>query len=227
MPVVLHSADPPHFWEYEKLSEYQKNVGWFCDSSLPAKDEFRKAIWSVMEKFPKLKLTLAHMGFLHDHPEHLCEFFDRWENTGIDLTPNDYEMGDMDTNIPYWQNFFSKYRDRIYYGTDAYPFDLEGKTYAERFPRVTRLRSFLEEDDTTFDFHFLHVRHGLALPEDILEDVYYKNHDRRYGAPRPLDKERIAAECENILNNCPYTLSALDVKNLQKMHAYFQKKIKE
>ena len=42
IPIVLHTSDPSHFWDWDRLSDYAKNRGWFCDETYPSWDDFRK-----------------------------------------------------------------------------------------------------------------------------------------------------------------------------------------
>ncbi len=224
IPVVLHSADPPHYWDYSKLSDYEREKGWFCDSSYPSKDDFRKEVWGIMEKFPKLPLVLAHMGFLHDNKEYMTEFVQRWDNTMIDLTPNNYEMLDMGEDILWWKDFFVKWRKRIMFGTDAYSFELEGKTYEECFPRTVLLKDFLETDSRELEIlPGRKIERGLGLFEDVLKDIYYNNFIDVYGKAKPLCPELIAQECKNLLENPPHKMLSEDEMNLKKILKDFSK----
>lgn len=223
IPIVLHTSDPSFYWDWSRLSDYAKERGWFCDDTYPTWDDFRKEVWGIMEKFPKLHLVLAHMGFLNEVPERAAEFMERWDNTVLDLTPNSYEMLDIAKDFDWWKAFFSKYRKRIVYGTDAYSFDLDGATYDERYMRIRPLQAFLETDDHEINVGVGVVPHGLGLDKDILEDIYYNNFKRLYGEPKPVCNELVAEECNILLENPPYNLLDEDIKNLEKIKTYFTK----
>lgn len=222
IPIVLHTSDPSHFWDWNRLSDYAKNRGWFCDETYPSWDDFRKEVWGIMEKFPKLNLILAHMGFLNEVPERAEEFLERWENTCLDLTPNSYEMLDIAKDFNWWKSFFIKNRKRFVYGTDAYSLDLDGATYEERFMRIRPLMEFLETDDHEINVGVGVVPHGLGLDKEILEDIYYNNFKRLYGEPKSVSNELAVMECQLLLENPPYTLSEDDKLNLMKIMNYFK-----
>ena len=89
LPVLMHIADPRHFWgPKEGMSAYGLKSGWWCgDGSCPSFDELHNEVYEILEKFPKLRFRAAHCFFLGDDIEALTAFFERWENTAIDLTP--------------------------------------------------------------------------------------------------------------------------------------------
>lgn len=198
MPIVMHVADPPHFWDRSQLSEYELNAGWFCDSTFPSKEELRDEVFGILKRFPRLKLTLAHMGFFSNNIDTAERFLENYENTAFDLTPNSYELEDFDNSPDIWRSFFKKYQKRILYGTDTYDFD-PGNTPAEEMygQRINLLRSFLETDREVKAPRKI-VR-GFALDKGILTDIYSGNHYRRYGkVPKKPDEHIMKKMCEEL-----------------------------
>jgi hypothetical protein len=75
------------------------------------------------------------------------------------------ELGRQPRNA---RKFFIKYQDRILFGKDTYN--------VSEYPFYFRV---LESEDEYFDnirrYHGLWKLYGLALPDDVLKKVYYKN----------------------------------------------------
>lgn len=213
MPVTLHLADPPHFWHYEKLTPYEKSRCWFCDSTYPTKEEFHKESENIMEKFPRLKLTIAHFAFLAGDREKLSSIMERYKNLSLDLTPNAYEFEDFQKDPKFWKAFFIKYQDRILYGTDTYNIALEERdpeaVYGER---INQVKTFVETDR---EFTAVTQKvNGFALDRKIVENIYGKNFLRRVGgAPAKINFELALKECQRLMA-LPQCNEQFDLENL-------------
>ena len=205
MPVKLHLADPAYFWgPKENLSEWAIKRGWWCgDGTYPTRDEFYEETYGILKKFPKLKLTLAHFGFMTY--DEAVAFLENWENTAFDLTPGAEWCKVVTENYEKWKLFFTKCADRIYFGTDTYneiSSDADEETYEKSGARYNTVRKMLENDPSeTFNTGgILGDFKPLGLERDILEKIYYKNMRSTYGNPKPLNKS-LFIECAEKLKD--------------------------
>lgn len=203
MPLVMHVADPRMFWKDKKdvLPEHLARGWWYGDKGYLSFEQLHQEVYGILEKFPKLKLCAAHFFFLSDDMEALTQFFERWENTAVDLTPAMMNLVDITHAPEIWKPFFEKYRHRIFFGSDNYLYT-RGRDYIMQHHtcQCTMLRQTLEHTPRE---EFL-CNSGrivpLNLPEDILRDIYYNNHARLHPQPRPVDPGLIAEDARTLLD---------------------------
>lgn len=203
MPLVMHVADPRMFWKDKKdvLPEHLARGWWYGDKGYLSFEQLHQEVYGILEKFPKLKLCAAHFFFLSDDVEALTQFFERWENTAVDLTPAMMNLVDITHAPEIWKPFFEKYRHRIFFGSDNYLYT-RGRDYIMQHHtcQCTMLRQTLEHTPRE---EFL-CNSGrivpLNLPEDILRDIYYNNHARLHPQPRPVDPGLIAEDARTLLD---------------------------
>lgn len=194
MPLKIHLADPAKYWgPREEMTEMAIARGWWCgDGTYPARDEFYEETYGIMKKFPKLKLCLAHLGYMSY--DEAVAFLETWENVSFDLTPGAAWCKLATENPEKWKEFFAKYADRVYFGTDTYN-KLEGEDNADGYEksssRYNVVRTMLEKSSDEI------IEYGgelgnftpLMLPEDVLAKIYYKNQRALLGDPRALNRE--------------------------------------
>lgn len=204
MPMKIHLADPAMYWgPKETMSEMAIKRGWWCgDGTYPARDEFYEETYGIMKKFPKLRLCLAHLGYMTY--DEAVAFLENWENTTFDLTPGALWCKNATDEPEKWKEFFTKYADRIYFGTDTYN-NLEGEDneagYEKTSSRYNLVRSMLE---FSADKKLLDANYGeltpLELSRELLEKIYYKNMRSSHGEPKPLNKAKFI-ECAEELKS--------------------------
>ncbi|MBQ3506720.1 MAG: amidohydrolase family protein [Clostridia bacterium] len=193
IPVTMHIANPESFWEEA------------YDDTFASKEQITKEMFGIMQKHPKLKLTLAHFGFM-SYDIQQAEAFMQYENTVFDLTPGGEQLIEMRKSWPQWQAFFEKYQNRIIYGTDQYAFPDDDETtwkisYHRRPDFVQR---FLETDD-----EFVYAAKtdttvkGVKLDKRILNRIYRENLIALLGEPRKIDEEYLKRKAEELLKNLP------------------------
>ena len=113
------------------------------------------------------------------------------------------------------RGFFTRFADRIFYGTDMFPRLTDGQ--AEE--RSGIVRRFLETEEVfrlSPDADFLlgppedgEVR-GIALPQEVLEKIYHLNFERITGkAPVGLDLGAAIEECRRIASEAEQPDEAL------------------
>jgi len=171
IPVFIHSADPPSFWDPHD----ENNERWLELKLRPNRKRGPNdpAPWeqiiaeqhNMFKKHPNTTFVAAHFGWFANNLEKLGELLEEMPNMYIETGAIIAELGRQ----PRMANqFFEQYQDRILFGKDAYNPD-EYHTYF----RV------LETADEYFPYykryHAFWRMYGLDLPDEILKKVYYKN----------------------------------------------------
>ena len=171
IPVIIHSADPLSFWEPED----RYNERWLELKTHPDRKRENKdpASWSqiineqhnLFRKHPKTIFIAAHLGWLGNNLGELGKLLDELPNVYTEIAAVVAELGRQPKAA---RQFFIKYQDRIMFGKDSWVPE-EYRTYF----RV------LETADEYFPYHKKYHAfwrmYGLALPDEVLKKVYYKN----------------------------------------------------
>ncbi len=225
MPIIMHLADPEGSWNMATASEDAKALGrTYCDG-FPSKQQLTDEVFGVLEKHPKLKLGLAHFGFM-SYDINVAERFLSFENTFFDITPGGEQLIEMTKNWDKWLAFFIKNQDRIVYGTDYYAFPKVDET---RWLKAVHLRPdfvrrFFETDG---EYEYLGAAFkGVKLEKPLRDKIYRDNFMALLGEPKPIDKNYFKKEIERLLIEKPqgkvfYTKNSLiditNVENLKKV----------
>lgn len=212
VPITMHVANPEDYWDIANAPAFAIQAGRVCDETYPTKAQLEEEVQGIMKKFPKLRMALAHFGFMSYDIEQAKRWLDEYENTRFDLTPGGEQLLNMAKKWDEWHEFFVKYQDRIIYGTDYYPFpkDENWETCFNRRPKF--LRQFFETD-TEHDYGNEHFK-GVKLEEDIRSKIYGLNAKRELGTPSPINYAYMKAEAERLLAD-PVKSSELDEEDLQ------------
>lgn len=168
IPILLHSCDPARNWDADAADERALRMGWVYGRDMPPQQSFFAATERVLEKYPRLRITLAHMGFYSDNLEHAQALLDTYPNLRFDITPAliIYEQLSMQQNA---RQFFIKNASRLIYGTDA-EYDLCGFSREYNDKKVRVITAFLEgSGECTADGIRLCP---LDLPKNALEMIY-------------------------------------------------------
>lgn len=235
IPVTMHLGDPPEFWDINKISEYALKVGWYCDETYPTLEELRREVLGILDKFPRLRLTMAHFFFLSQDLEACADLFEHYPTLCFDLTPGGEMFENFSKRPEDWRAFFCRYADRISLGTDTYNYALHD-TLADYgngadLARTNLVRKYLEWTEP-----FAHPWYGTLIPfgldDDTLTKIYRGNFLRRLGPTRPVNCGAAAYAALNILNAFDHGAlccedderTALEYENLQVIKAYFENK---
>ena len=197
IPVTMHIANPETFWDISKIDEYSKKMGRGCDETYPTKSQLHEEVDGIMKKHPKLRLILAHFGFMCYDIRQARQWLDAYENTMIDLTPGGEQFFIMLNNWDEWYDFFVQYQDRIIYGSDYYAFPQDEK-WEENFQRRPKfLRDFFETNTE----HLYNGRSfcGVDLAKDIRQKIYWDNSMRMLGEPKTIDLAYFKKKAEELL----------------------------
>jgi hypothetical protein len=143
-------------------------------------------------------VILAHFYFLSADLKRAAAFLDAHPNACFDLTPGSEMYFNFSANLEATTEFFTRYQDRIVFGTDigASAVGKPGTAldHAETLGRTYVVRAFLENSGAIeIPDGVKHWRRpnaeirGLGLPEAILNKIYHGNFCRIYGdTPKPL-----------------------------------------
>ena len=199
-PAIDHPANDPTLTKMEQIGlpgasihVSQPYPTRWCED--PVKFWQAQHAWiRVLDRHPGLVVVNAHMldFFRSDEQlDHLCYMLETYPHLHVDLAARFQQFHTMD-----WlklREFMIAYADRILFGTDISRVEGEDvREIAERYARCFRL---LETDDLVpGGFFGTAETKGLALPQDVLEKIYYRNALRIY--PR----------VEEVLTKLGYTL---------------------
>lgn len=171
IPVLIHTGDPKSFWD--PLDRY--NERWLELKLHPGRkrDPNTSVAWAklldeqhnVFRKHPKTTFINAHFGWYPNNLGKLDSLMQEFPNMNLEIGAIIAELGRQPRAA---HAFFVKYQDRILFGKDSWV-PSEYSTYF----RV------LETDDEYFPYHKKYHAfwrmYGMALPDDVLKKVYYKN----------------------------------------------------
>ncbi len=171
IPVLIHSADPASFWDpmnsdNERWLELKLRPGRKRSATNPV--PFEQIIaeqHNVFKKHPQTKFINAHFGWMANNLAKLDKFLKEYPNVYVEIGAIIAELG-RQPKMSNW--FFERNQDRVLFGKDSYRVN-EYYTYF----RV------LESGDEYFPYykkyHAYWKMYGLALPDNILKKLYYKN----------------------------------------------------
>ena len=171
IPVLIHSGEPSSFWHpkdkfNERWLELRQKPNRFRDpDNNPSFEEVLAEQHEVFKKHPNTIFINAHLGWMGNDLDRLETHLDTFPNVMTEIGAVLAELGRQPKRA---RSFFIKYQDRILFGKDSYKVS-EYYTYF----RV------LETDDEYFDYYRKRHAHwkmyGLALPDTVLQKLYYKN----------------------------------------------------
>ena len=197
-PITIHFANPAANWDREKVSPHAIMAGRVYDGTYPTKDEISAQVFRVLDKFPRLRLAAAHFGFFMGEKQNAERFLGAYPNTYFDITPGGEQYFHMLKDWDYWHAFIEKYRDRIFYGSDFYPFsDDDEEKWQTLFWRRPRLIRQFFETDTEHDYMGTPFR-GVALEKPLRYRIYRENAKHFLNPRTPVDKAYLVREAERL-----------------------------
>lgn len=202
-PVMIHTSDSygrflqigPENERYEAGLWRSNPEGNYYKTGQPGPEGIEKARANMHAKHPKTRFVNAHVAMLYYDPRKVTAFLDKYPNADVEISAAVQDLGRAPR---LWREFFLKYQDRIFFGSDGNP----GRGIDEFWVPHWR---FLE----TFDEHFdhpaqirsatgapLHGRwkiYGINLPDSVLRKVYYENALRYLPSVRGAIQKQLAA----------------------------------
>lgn len=175
LPILIHIADPVAFFrpidQYnERYENLQNHPDWsFCAPELFTFKQLMEQQENMIAGNPDTTFVVAHGGSYSENLGQVAKWLDSYPNMHIDIAARLAEFGRQ----PYTsRKFFTKYQDRIVFGTDYGPGYHNRSLYYE----------FLETWNEYFDYTFARIPgqgrwkiYGIGLEDEILEKVYNKN----------------------------------------------------
>lgn len=210
-PVLFHMGDPETYWDINRCTKLALDSGWFCgDGTYPPLEDFYANIERVLDKHPRLNISMAHFYFLSDQIEQAEKTLDKYPFVRFDLTPGREMYENFSKRPDEWHDFFIKYQDRILYGTDN---GWGGTTDENEKYELAKLNAsvqhrFLQTADVFEGYGF--TIKGINLPHKVLEKIYYKNFEKMAGkAPKDMDSRKGLGYVEEMIQvyqgaNIPY-----------------------
>jgi len=171
IPVLIHTADP-----WGLFQPMDKNNERWLELKIQARrnqSQQTDYTWEqlideqhrLFARHPQTTFINAHLGWLGHDLGRLAELLDRLPNVYAEIGAITSELGRQPRAA---HRFFVKYQDRILFGKDLYS-----------VPEYHVYFRLLETDDEYFDpirkYHGIWKLYGLALPDDVLKKLYYKN----------------------------------------------------
>jgi predicted TIM-barrel fold metal-dependent hydrolase len=178
LPVVIHVADPVAFFDpidetNERWEELGNHPDWaFTSPPFMPFLHVVEGLANLVARHPRTIFIGAHVGCYAENLAWVGALLERCTNLYVDISARIGELGRQ----PYTaRRFFLQYADRILFGSDMGP-------YPEAYRIIYR---FLETDDEYFNYNAAPIPmqgrwyvHGLYLPEDVLEKIYFRNAER-------------------------------------------------
>ena len=176
MPVLFHIGDLNAFFTpIDEKNEYRDTLllhpewsfnapGFYSFAELMAMQE------NLLSQNPKTQFIIAHMGSYAENLAQVGRWLDTYPNMHVDIADRLNELGRQ----PYTARaFFNRYADRIVFGTDLLPTDIERypiyweflETFNEYFPYRTERGIALGNWNI----------YGIGLEDAVLQKIYYEN----------------------------------------------------
>lgn len=170
IPVLIHAADPPQFWQpidknNERWLELKLHPGRRHDNDPVKWETIIAEQHNVFRKHPKTKFINAHLGWFGSNLTKLSELMETFPNMYTEIGAVIAELGRQPRAA---KAFLTKYQDRVLFGKDSW--------VPEEYETYFRV---LETEDEYFPYHKRYHAfwrmYGIGLPDEILKKIYYKN----------------------------------------------------
>jgi predicted TIM-barrel fold metal-dependent hydrolase len=187
-PVLWHVGDPPEFWSERTVPQWARERGWWYDDTHPSKASLEAEIARIFRRHPTLNLILPHFFFLSDRLDDAATLLRTYPDIALDLAPGIELYHNLTARRDDARAFFIRFADRILFGSD---FGLPCGWSRERGMMIRRFletdETFPVPDDPAMQPDDRPPLRGLALPREVLRQIYGDNFRRRVGAtPRAL-----------------------------------------
>lgn len=181
LPVVLHVADPPAFFEpadrfNERLEEIVQYHFWHHYQKGLKFLDFIEQLDSLLGAWPDTRFLVAHLCSYPSNLDHVTELMKRHDNLYTDIAATLSEIGRQPRRF---YRFATEFQDRILFGTDYFAGD--------SIPHLPYFR-FFETEDEYFPYSvngkYEHGRwniYGCNLEYETREKIYYKNAECFFG----------------------------------------------
>lgn len=192
LPLTWHCGDPACFWDPETCPKEAIEHGWDClGPEYPSLQELYRQVEAVLDRHPRMRVSLAHFYFASDDIEHAKRVLDKYENVKYDLCPGFEEFVNFVKEPEKWHDFFVQYQDRIIYGTDRTD-DLADESYGNYDGTYNYfLRALFKNEPVNRDgLNGI----GCGLPAEVHDKLFAQNFIDIVGTqPKPIHKKGVEA----------------------------------
>lgn len=187
IPVMAHIGEPkqawlplddpnnPHYGYYTNHPEYHA----YQHPEIPHYDTIMAARDRWLAQNPQLTVLCAHLGSMSHDVQMVAQRLDRYPNMLVEMGARFGDLAGQESSRV--ATFFSKYQDRILFGSDygnSVPQDslsledleLEQQQLADNYQRLWR---YLATTDSLVIRN--QATQGLGLSEEVLQKVFYGN----------------------------------------------------
>lgn len=171
IPVIIHTAEPKEFFSpLDTHNERWLELSLFADRRNyhpegPTWEQLMEERDRMYAANPKTRYIGAHFDWYGSDLARAARQLDELPNLVLEVGAVLYDFGRQPRAA---REFFIKYQDRILFGKDSFQ--------ASEFPFYWRV---FETGDEYFDYyrdyHAFWKLYGMALPDDVLKKLYYKN----------------------------------------------------
>jgi predicted TIM-barrel fold metal-dependent hydrolase len=178
VPVLIHVADPVAFFEpldatNERWEELHAHPDWhFPSPPFPSFMSIMEGLAALVARHPGTDFIGAHVGCYAENLGWVGALMNRCPNFYVDISARLGELGRQPYSA---RRFFTEHADRVLFGIDVGADLATYRTYYR----------FLETDDEYFSYDGREVPgqgrwaiYGVALPDDVLEKIYFRNAER-------------------------------------------------
>lgn len=188
MPVLIHTAEPPSFWEpvdpsNERYLELLENPSWSLHGTqAPSLEELMRQRERLLARHRQTNFIGAHFGMNPEDLDYVAYLLDNHPNYYVDMSSVIQELGRQPYSA---RRFFIRYQDRILFGTDGgFGLVAEGDGWTPE--RMYRSHfEFLETDNEYIEYPLADITkqgswrvYGLDLPPEVLRKLYFENASR-------------------------------------------------
>jgi predicted TIM-barrel fold metal-dependent hydrolase len=171
VPVLIHTAEPQEF--FEKLD--YTNERWlemalyrdrrYPEGEFPRFEELLGERDRMFKAHANTKFIAAHFGYRANNLAKAAKMLDSMPNVYLEVAAILAELGRQPRTA---HEFFVRYQDRVLFGKDSFQPD--------EYPYYWRVFETKDEYfDYYRDYHAFWKLYGMALPDDVLKKLYYKN----------------------------------------------------
>jgi uncharacterized protein len=171
VPVFIHTADPPEFFESIDYS----NERWlelalfpnrqYPQERFPSFEQLAEERDNLFRRHPNTTFVTAHLGWHGNDLARLGRIFDEMPNVYAEVGAVLYDIGRQPRVA---RDFFIRYQDRLLFGKDSFQ--------PQEYPYFWRV---FETRDDYFDYyrpyHAFWKLYGIDLPDEVLRKIYFEN----------------------------------------------------
>jgi predicted TIM-barrel fold metal-dependent hydrolase len=166
VPVFIHIAEPAAFYEpADERNDLRRSAHWSLHGKgTPGYAEMVAKFERVLERHRRTRFVSVHAFNLANDLGALGRLLDRHPNVDVDFAARMWELARQPFSA---RRFFSKYADRILFGTDNGP---DAPMY------LAHVRQLETQDEWFWPADAEWWRgYGMDLPDDVLRKVYAGN----------------------------------------------------